>query len=59
SRARTQFPAAQALEKMGKIPGALTYYREIARTAPDSEPGRQATARISKLTGESGVGSRQ
>ena len=39
-RARAQFPIARNLEKMGKVAGALDFYREIVRHAPDSEEGR-------------------
>src|SRR5262245_55374149 len=44
-RARARFPIARALEKKGKIRGALFFYNEIAREAPDTEEGRRATAR--------------
>jgi RNA polymerase sigma factor (sigma-70 family) len=48
-RAQVQFPLAVSLEKMGKVPGALGFYREIARLAPETEEGRRAAARISAL----------
>src|SRR5262249_31882151 len=48
-RARVRFPLARALEKKGKIRGALFFYNEIAREAPDTEEGRRAAARIAAL----------
>jgi CxxC motif-containing protein (DUF1111 family) len=48
-RAQVRFPAARDLEKMGKIAGALDYYREIAHQAPDTEEGRLAAERIAAL----------
>jgi hypothetical protein len=50
--ARVRLPAAQALEKMGKITGALDFYLEIARLVPDTEVGRMAAARIAVLSSE-------
>ena len=49
-RARAQFPIAQNLEKMGKIDGALDFYRAIVRHAPDSEEGRVAATRTAILS---------
>ena len=48
-RAKVRFPLARALEKKGKIRGALFFYNEIAREAPDTEEGRRAAARIAAL----------
>ncbi|SIO61389.1 RNA polymerase sigma factor, sigma-70 family [Singulisphaera sp. GP187] len=48
-RAQQKLPIALNLERSGKIPGALKYYREIALEAPDTEEGRSAVARISVL----------
>ncbi len=53
-RAKVQLPLAQALEKMDKITGALNYYREIAREAPDTVEGRLAISRITALTARTG-----
>ena len=41
-RAKVQIPIAESLEKMGKINGALTFYRQIAREAYGTEEGRLA-----------------
>ena len=49
TRAHRQFPIARDLEKLGKIPAALEFYREIARNAPDTEVGRLAVVRITAL----------
>ena len=49
-RARAQFPIARNLEKMGKIDGALDFYRAIVRHAPDSEEGRVAATRTAVLS---------
>ena len=35
--------------KMGKIPGALAFYRQIAREASGTEEGRLAAIRITEL----------
>ncbi|MDR3634769.1 MAG: sigma-70 family RNA polymerase sigma factor [Isosphaeraceae bacterium] len=52
-RAQTQLPIAVSLEKLGKTAGALEFYREIAREAPDTDEGRSAAARMAAiLTGE-------
>jgi hypothetical protein len=48
-RARVQLPIARSLEKMGKLTGALEFYREIARGAPEAEEGRQAAARTAAI----------
>jgi RNA polymerase sigma factor (sigma-70 family) len=48
-RAKVRFPLARALEKKGKFRGALFFYHEIAREAPDTEEGRRAAARIAAL----------
>ncbi len=49
NRARLQFPIATNLEKVGKVNGALEFYRMIAREAPETEEGRAAVARIARL----------
>ena len=49
-RAKVQIPIAESLEKMGKITGALSFYRVIAREASGTEEGRLAAIRISELT---------
>jgi RNA polymerase sigma factor (sigma-70 family) len=49
-RARVQIPMARRLEKMGKITGALGFYRDIARDAAGTDEGRLAAERISALT---------
>jgi CxxC motif-containing protein (DUF1111 family) len=48
-RAETRLRAAQSLERLGKIPAALEYYREIVHDVPDSAPGRSAAERIAAL----------
>jgi mono/diheme cytochrome c family protein len=48
-RAQIQLPIATNLERVGKLTGALEFYREIAREAPDTEEGRTAIARIASL----------
>ena len=48
-RARMKFPVARDLEKMGKIAGAIDFYRTIVRESPESEEGRTAAARIDAL----------
>ncbi|WP_406695878.1 sigma-70 family RNA polymerase sigma factor [Singulisphaera sp. Ch08] len=48
-RARQKYPIARNLEKSGKLPGALKFYREILGEAPDTVEGRSAAARISAL----------
>ena len=53
-RARVRFPAARDLEKMGKIAGALEFYREIARQAPETDEGRLSAARIDALSTRTG-----
>src|SRR5262249_4166497 len=50
NRARIRFPAAQDLEKMGKIAAALNYYNEIAQDAPATKEGRLAAERIAVLS---------
>jgi hypothetical protein len=52
-RARAELPIAFKLETLGKTQGALTFYRQIARIAPDSREGRQASERIIEITGGS------
>jgi CxxC motif-containing protein (DUF1111 family) len=42
---------AQSLEKMGQFQGALEFYREVVREAPDSPSGRLAAERITILGG--------
>jgi CxxC motif-containing protein (DUF1111 family) len=54
NRARGLLPAAQDLEKMGKMKGALDFYREIARRAPDTPEGRRAAARITAISTRTG-----
>ena len=49
-RAKVQIPIAESLEKMGKINGALTFYRQIAREAYGTEEGRLAATRITELS---------
>jgi RNA polymerase sigma factor (sigma-70 family) len=49
-RARTRFPIARALEKKGKISGALKFYREIVHDAPATGEARLAAARIAALS---------
>jgi CxxC motif-containing protein (DUF1111 family) len=49
-RAKVQIPIAESLEKMGKITGALAFYREIAREASGTEEGRLAAIRITALS---------
>ena len=48
-RAKVQIPIAESLEKMGKINGALAFYRDIARDASGTEEGRIAATRITQL----------
>ena len=48
-RAKVQIPLAESLEKMGKITGALAFYRQIAREASGTEEGRLAATRITEL----------
>jgi RNA polymerase sigma factor (sigma-70 family) len=48
-RVQARFAIARALEKKGKITGALEFYTKIAREAPNTEEGRLATARIAAL----------
>jgi CxxC motif-containing protein (DUF1111 family) len=50
--AASRLHTAETLEKMGKTQGALEFYREIVRDAPDSAPGRAAAGRIKVLGGE-------
>jgi RNA polymerase sigma factor (sigma-70 family) len=57
-RARVQIPIAQSLEKMGKITGALAFYRDIARLADGTDEGRLAAARIAVLSNQAGLESR-
>jgi len=47
---RVQLPIAQALEKMDQTAGALDFYREIAREAPDTKEGRLAAKRVKTLS---------
>jgi RNA polymerase sigma factor (sigma-70 family) len=49
-RARARLPLARSLEKMGKTTGAISFYREIARDAADTEEGRIAAERIHVLS---------
>jgi RNA polymerase sigma factor (sigma-70 family) len=49
NRARAQIPIALALEKMGRITGALEFYTKIAREVPNTEEGRLAAARVATL----------
>ena len=49
-RAKVQIPIAESLEKMGKVSGALAFYREIAREASGTEEGRLAATRITELS---------
>jgi hypothetical protein len=51
-RAASRLHTAEMLEKMGKTQGALEFYREVAREAPDSVPGRTAVGRIKLLGGK-------
>ncbi|AGA26815.1 sigma-70 family RNA polymerase sigma factor [Singulisphaera acidiphila] len=53
-RADRQFPIARNLEKLGKIPAALEFYREIALNAPDTEVGRLAAVRITAIAKDQG-----
>lgn len=48
-RAQVQYVIATNLEKGGKVAGALEFYREIVREAPDTEVGRSAVARIARI----------
>jgi hypothetical protein len=41
--------SAQALEKMGKVAGALDFYNGLVREAPDSAEARTAAERIRAL----------
>jgi RNA polymerase sigma factor (sigma-70 family) len=54
-RARVQIPIAQSLEKMGKITGALAFYRDIARLADGTDEGRLAATRIAELSSRVGL----
>jgi RNA polymerase sigma factor (sigma-70 family) len=49
-RARVQIKSAEALERMGKISGALSYYRNIAQKASGTDVGRLAAARAIALS---------
>ena len=49
-RIKAKLPIARSLEKQGRTSGAINFYREIAREAPDTDEGRQATQRINALT---------
>jgi CxxC motif-containing protein (DUF1111 family) len=48
-RARVRFPIARALERKGKLKGALEYYSAIAREAPETEEGQRAAARVAAI----------
>jgi hypothetical protein len=47
--AQTRLKIARALEKKGKITGALEYYNKITREIPDSDEGREAARRVAAL----------
>jgi RNA polymerase sigma factor (sigma-70 family) len=49
-RARAQIPLARSLERMGKITGALAFYKEIAKDASGTEEGKLAAAKVSALS---------
>jgi CxxC motif-containing protein (DUF1111 family) len=51
SRAANELHIAQALERMGKVRGALDFYRQIVREAPNSPLSRTAAGRIAFLEG--------
>jgi RNA polymerase sigma factor (sigma-70 family) len=53
TRARRELSIALKLDRLGKPQGALTFYRQIVRIAPDSEEGQVAADRISEITGGS------
>ena len=50
-RARVELPIAFKLDALGKTRGALSFYRQIVRTAPYSDEGRLAADRIIEITG--------
>ena len=47
--ARIRLRVARNLEKSGKINSALEFYARIVRECPDTDEGREATARISAI----------
>jgi hypothetical protein len=47
--ARVRLQVARNLEKSGKIYNALKFYARIARECPDTDEGREATARIAAI----------
>ncbi len=49
-RIKAKLPIARSLERQGRTRGAITFYREIAREAPNTDEGRQAAQRINALT---------
>ncbi len=49
--AASRLRLAQNLEKMGKPQGAIVFYREIVRDAPETAAARTAAARIKALVG--------
>jgi hypothetical protein len=51
ARAATALRSAQSLERAGKIPGALTLYRQIVRDYPGTPQAGEAAGRIKALGG--------
>jgi RNA polymerase sigma factor (sigma-70 family) len=47
--AHTRLKIARALEKKGRITGALEFYNKVARGAPDTDEGREAATRVAAL----------
>ena len=50
-RAEAQLRLGQSLERMGKPEGAVNFYSEVVRQAPDSASAKVAAGRIAVLTG--------
>ncbi len=48
-RATGRFRIAANLDKSGKIPGAIAFYRLVVQDAPDSKEGRSSAERIAAL----------